>query len=113
MRAMFANLTHADFTGRPNSDALLAKRLRVHALFDEIQVAIYNSNVATVDRLMAQLALATVARRPSYHAGDTKSITRTCSDPTSRSAFEASRPASLQSPAAAHRVSCRAGDTSR
>jgi hypothetical protein len=72
MRAMFANLTQTDLTGRSNSEALAAKRLRVHALFDEIQVAIYNTNVATVDRLMAQLARATVAPRRSWQPSDTK-----------------------------------------
>jgi hypothetical protein len=62
MRAMFANLTRADFEGRPNGDMHTAKRLRVHALFDEIQVAIYTGDLARVDRLMGRLALATANR---------------------------------------------------
>jgi hypothetical protein len=59
MRAMFANLTRADFGGRPYRDRRAARRLRVHALFDEIQVAIYRGDFARVDRLMVKLALAT------------------------------------------------------
>ena len=62
MRAMFANLTRADFGGRPDSAARAARRLRVHALFEEIQVAIYTGDVARVDRLLVQLALATARR---------------------------------------------------
>ena len=59
MRAMFANLTRADFGGRSNRETRSAKRLRVHILFDEIQIAIYNGDLTRVDRLMARLALAT------------------------------------------------------
>ncbi|HEV3063453.1 MAG TPA: hypothetical protein VGY48_34745 [Vicinamibacterales bacterium] len=59
MRAMFANLTRADFGGRPYRDRHVSNRLRVHALFDEIQVAIYRGDLAKVDRLMVKLALAT------------------------------------------------------
>jgi hypothetical protein len=59
MRAMFANLRQADFEGRVNSETRASKRLRVHALFDEIQVAIYRGDLAKVDRLMVKLALAT------------------------------------------------------
>ena len=70
MRAMFANLTRADFGGRSNSETHAGKRVRVDALFDEIQVAIYNRNFAPVDRLMAQLALAPVAPRPSCRPSD-------------------------------------------
>ena len=62
MRAMFANLTRADFEGRSTRDTPSARRLRVHALFDEIQVAIYTGDFARVDRLMARLALATARR---------------------------------------------------
>jgi hypothetical protein len=40
-------------------DMRAARRLRVHALFDEIQVAIYTGDLARVDRLLVQLALAT------------------------------------------------------
>jgi hypothetical protein len=38
-----------------------AKRLRVHVLFDEIQIAIYDGDLVRVDRLMAKLALATAS----------------------------------------------------
>jgi len=62
MRAMFANLTRADFEGRPDRNTRAARRLQVHALFDEIQVAIYAGDLARVDRLMARLALATTSR---------------------------------------------------
>jgi hypothetical protein len=62
MRAMFAHLTRADFGGRPYMDMRAARRLRVHALFDEIQVAIYTGDLARVDRLLVQLALATTDR---------------------------------------------------
>jgi len=70
MRAMFANLTRADFGGRSTRETHAAKRLRVHALFDEIQVAIYNRNFAAVDRFMSQLAHATVAPRLSCRPSD-------------------------------------------
>ena len=62
MRAMFANLTRADFEGRPDRNMRAARRLQVHALFDEIQVAIYTGDLASVDRLMVKLALATTSR---------------------------------------------------
>jgi hypothetical protein len=62
MRAMFANLTRDDFGGRSNRETGVAERLRVHALFDEIQVAIYNGDFARVDRLTARLTLATGSR---------------------------------------------------
>src|SRR5260221_11349797 len=62
MRAMFANLTRSDFTGRSTGKTRAGERLRVQALVDEIQVAIYHRNFATVDRLMTQLADATASR---------------------------------------------------
>ena len=62
MGAMFANLTRADFGGRLNRETRAARRLRVHALFDQIQVAIYTGDLARVDRLMVRLALATASR---------------------------------------------------
>jgi hypothetical protein len=62
MRATFANLTRADFEGRPDRNMRAARRLQVHALFDEIQVAIYAGDFARVDRLMVKLALATTSR---------------------------------------------------
>jgi hypothetical protein len=58
---MFANLTRADFGGRSYREARAAERLRVHALFDEIQVAICNDDFSRVDRLIATLALATAS----------------------------------------------------
>ena len=62
MRAMFANLTRADFGGRVDKHTRAARRMRVHALFDEIQIAIYTGDLARVDRLLAQLARATASR---------------------------------------------------
>ena len=59
MRAMFANLTSADFGGRLKKAPRTTERQRVHALFDEIQIAIYHDDRARVDVLMVQLALAT------------------------------------------------------
>lgn len=44
MRAMFANLTSADFGGRSRKELRTVERRRVHALFDEIQIAIYNDD---------------------------------------------------------------------
>jgi hypothetical protein len=63
MRAMFANLTRADFGGRSRSyrEARAAKRLQVHALFDEIQLAISNDDFSRVDRLMATLLFLTAS----------------------------------------------------
>jgi hypothetical protein len=62
MKAMFANLTKADFGGRPDREPRVARRLQVHALFDEIQIAIYTGDLARVDRLMVKLALASTGR---------------------------------------------------
>jgi hypothetical protein len=62
MRAMFANLTRADFGGRSHREARAAKRWQVHALFDEIQVAISNDDFSRVDRLMAKLVFLTASR---------------------------------------------------
>jgi len=62
MRAMFANLTSADF-GRRSKSELRTERQRVHALFDEIQIAIYNDDRARLDVLMVKLALATANQR--------------------------------------------------
>jgi hypothetical protein len=58
MKAMFANLTRADFGGRSMKERT-AERRRVHALFDEIQIAIHNGDRSAVDYLMAELAVAT------------------------------------------------------
>ena len=63
MRAMFANLTAADFSGRSKKPLRTAEWQRVHALFDEVQIAIYNGDRARLDVLMVQLALATADQR--------------------------------------------------
>jgi hypothetical protein len=63
MRAMFANLTAADFSGRSKKPLRTAERQRVHALFDEVQIAIYNGDRARLDVLMVKLALATADQR--------------------------------------------------
>jgi hypothetical protein len=65
MRAMFANLTRADFGGRSKKELRTVERRRVDALFDEIQNAIYNGDLARLDVLMVKLALATNRRRVS------------------------------------------------
>ena len=65
MRAMFANLTRADFGGRSKKELRTVERRRVDALFDEIQIAIYNGDRARLDVLMVKLALATNRRRVS------------------------------------------------
>jgi hypothetical protein len=62
MRATFPSLTCADFGGRLNRETRAARRLRVHALFDEIHVAIYTGDLARIHRLMVRLALATASR---------------------------------------------------
>ena len=59
MGAMFANLTAADFGGRWKKEPRTVVRQRVHELFDEIQIAIYDDDRARVDVLMVKLALAT------------------------------------------------------
>jgi hypothetical protein len=63
MHAMFANLTAADFTGRSKKEPRAVERHRVHELFDEIQIAIFNNDRARVALLMGKLALATTNRR--------------------------------------------------
>ena len=62
MKAMFANLTAADF-GRRSKQALATKRKWVHSLFDEIQVAIHNGDRPKVEHLLAELAVATAPER--------------------------------------------------
>ncbi len=59
MRAMFANLTPADFRRRSPKELRAVARRRVHVLFDEIQVAIYNDDRPKINYLMAELADAT------------------------------------------------------
>ena len=56
MKALFANLTTADFRGPSQRERGAAERKRVHALFDVIQVAIHARDRATVDDLMTALA---------------------------------------------------------
>jgi hypothetical protein len=63
MRAMFANLTSADFGGRSQQKLRTMERQRVHALFDEIQIAIYNDDRARLEVLMVRLALTTARYR--------------------------------------------------
>ena len=59
MKAMFANLRGADFSGRLMKEGRTAEGKRVHALFDEIQIAIHNGDDTAVDYPMAELAVAT------------------------------------------------------
>jgi hypothetical protein len=56
-------LTSADFGGRSKKERRTAARRRVHALFDEIQIAIYNDDGATLEALMVKLALTTANHR--------------------------------------------------
>ena len=63
MRAMFANLTADDFGGRSKKERRTVERQRVHALFDEIQVAIYNDDRARLAVLMVKLSLTTAGHR--------------------------------------------------
>ena len=63
MRAMFANLTSADFGGRSKKALRTTERQRVHALFDEIQIAIYEHDHARLDELMVKLALTSASHR--------------------------------------------------
>jgi hypothetical protein len=64
MRALFSNVTPADFSGGSKKDLRTMERQRVHELFDEIQIAIYNGDREKVDLLMVKLALATTNPRP-------------------------------------------------
>jgi hypothetical protein len=59
MKAIFANLAHADFRRRSPKELRAVARRRVHALFDEIQVAIHNDDRTKINYLMAELADAT------------------------------------------------------
>lgn len=63
MKAMFANLTAADFRGRSKKERRGTARQRVHALFDEVQIAIYNDDRARLDVLLVKLAVATASQR--------------------------------------------------
>jgi hypothetical protein len=72
MKAMFANLTTADFgglskqgrraAGLSRKERPEAERKRVYALFEEIQIAIHHGEHARVEHLMAELAIATGKR---------------------------------------------------
>jgi hypothetical protein len=59
VKAVFANSSTADVRVRSQMERRAAERKRVHALFDAIQVAIHARDRATVDDLMAELAMAT------------------------------------------------------
>lgn len=59
MKAMFANLTSAEFRRLSPKELRAVARRRVHALFDEIQVAIHNDDHTKIHYLMAELADAT------------------------------------------------------
>ena len=63
MRALFANLTAADFSGSSKKGPRALERQRVHVLFDEIQIAIFNDDRERVDALLVKLALATTTQR--------------------------------------------------
>ena len=58
MKAMFANLTSADFRRSSQKERRAAERRHVHALFDEIRIAIYNGDWTAVDYLMGELVIA-------------------------------------------------------
>ena len=58
MNARFANLTSADFRRSSQTERRAAERRQVHALFDDIQIAIYNGDWTAVDYLMGELAIA-------------------------------------------------------
>ena len=63
MVAMFAHLTRADFTGRSKHELRTVERHRVHELFDEIQIAIYNDDRVRLRLLMVKLALVAAHQR--------------------------------------------------
>jgi hypothetical protein len=63
VKASFANLTAADFGGRSKKEPRSEERQRVHLLFNEIQIAIYNDDRERVDMLMVKLAVATTRQR--------------------------------------------------
>ncbi len=74
MKAMFANLTLADFSGRSKKERATARRKWVHALFDEIQVAIHKGDRPKVDYLMAELADATAQKQLISRNGEAYTI---------------------------------------
>jgi DNA-binding FadR family transcriptional regulator len=84
MKAMFANLTTADFgglskqerraAGRSKNERRAAERRRVYALFEEIQIAIHHGDRARVDDLMTELAIATGKRWRGDRSAETQPI---------------------------------------
>jgi len=54
-------MTSADFGGRSKKGLRAVERQRVHALFDEIQIAIYDDDRARLEVLMVRLALTTAS----------------------------------------------------
>jgi hypothetical protein len=60
MNALFANVTRDEFRRSSKPAQAAARRQRVNALFDEIQLAIDKGDRLKVDYLMAALAEATV-----------------------------------------------------
>jgi hypothetical protein len=63
MRAMFANLTLADFRRRSRKERLAAKRKWVHTVFDEIQVAIHKGD-RPIFRAITRTISFVIARGP-------------------------------------------------
>jgi hypothetical protein len=59
MKAMFATLTAADFSGRSRQMWRAMERKRVLQLFDDLQLAIHRRDHATADSLLKKLAVAT------------------------------------------------------
>jgi hypothetical protein len=69
MRALFANLTAADFGWRRKKERRTVERQLVHVLFDEIQIAIYNDDRPDVDVLIVKLAVATANQGRANSSG--------------------------------------------
>lgn len=67
MKAMFANLTAADFSGRSRQRWRAMERMHVLRLFDDLQVAIHKQDRATADSLLAKLAIATGHHARALH----------------------------------------------
>jgi hypothetical protein len=99
MKAMFANLTSADFRRPSQKERRAAERRQVHALFDEIQIAIYNGDWTAVDYLMGSSRSPDRRLSESSRVDDASSTPR-CSNGRSRR---------LQRPHGAHRDDSRGG----
>jgi hypothetical protein len=67
MKAMFANLTAADFSCRSRHTWRAMERKRVLRLFDDLQVAIHKQDRAAADSLLAKLAIATGHNTRALH----------------------------------------------